>query len=135
VHSILGTLGPVGLAVALTALLWFGTKSGGKAKPLGWGATLTLAMIAGSAYKAAGPPFDLASTLANDLVGIGSDVLPGYTLPGMSLTVVILLMYMRLSTRQVAMVGIFLVYVASGAGGVWGIGADKIALIAQRLAE
>lgn len=134
-NSVLGSLGTVGLAVALTALLWFGTKPGGKAKPLSWGMTLFLAMIAGASYKAAGPPFDLISDLANDLIVQAGTVMPGYTVPAMALTLVILLMFMKLSTRQVAWLGILVWYVASGADGAWGIVAQKIALIAQSLAS
>jgi hypothetical protein len=133
--SILGSLGTVGLAAAITAFLILGTKKGGKAQPLGWGVTLFLALIAGAAYKAAGPPFDLVSKLANDLIVQAGNVLPGYTMPGMALTLVAFLMFAKLSTRQVACCGIFGFYVASGAGGAWGIVAEKIALIAQSLAS
>lgn len=134
-NQILGSLGTVGLAGALTALLWFGTKGGGKASPLGWGATLILSTIAGAAYQAAGTPFNLVSYLVNDLIGLTGDVLPGYTLAGLALTLVVLILFMKLSTRQVAMTGIAFWYVASGADGAWGIVADKVQLIAQSLAS
>lgn len=133
--SILGSLGTVGLAVAITTFLILGTKKGGKAQPLGWGVTLFLALIAGAAYKAAGTPFDLVSNLANDLITQAGTVLPGYTMPGMALTILAVLMFAKLSTRQVACIGIFAFYVASGADGAWGIVAQKIALIAASLAS
>ncbi|MFI9026351.1 hypothetical protein [Streptomyces sp. NPDC053560] len=134
-NSILGALGTVGLAVALTFLLILGTKGGGKIKPLGWGATLVLSMIAGAAYKAAGTPFDLVSSLVNDAISLTGDVLPRYSMPGMALTLLVVILWAKLSTRQVAVIGICFWYVASGADGAWGIVADKIQLIAVSLAS
>lgn len=133
--TILGSLGTVGLAVALTFLLILGTKSGGKVKPLGWGATLVLSMIAGAAYKAAGQPFDLVSSLVNDAISLTGEVLPRYSMPGMALTLLIVILWAKLSTRQVAMIGIAFWYVASGADGAWGIVADWIQLVATRVAS
>lgn len=132
-HSLLGSLGTAGLAVALTVLLWLGTTSGGKIKPLGWGVCLALSMIAGAAFKAAGTPFDLISNLVNDLVGLTGQVVPGFTMPAFALTMLIVILFKRLTTRQVAMLGVVFWYIASGAGGAWGILASKIALIAHSL--
>lgn len=133
-HSILGSLGAVGLAGALTVLLILGTTTGGKMKPLGWGTCLVLSMIAGSAYKAAGSPFDLVSSLVTDGIALFISVMPGYSLAAISLTLVVVLAYMKLTTRQVSVLGIVFWYVASGAGGAWSIVAEKVALIMQSLA-
>lgn len=133
--QLLGSLGAVGLAGALTVLLWLGTSTGGKLKPLSWGACLFLSMVAGASYKAAGPPFDVVSDLVNDLIGTSGQVLPGYSMPAFALTLAIIILFKKLSTRQVSMLGIVFWYVASGAGGVWGIVAVKIALIASNLAS
>lgn len=133
--SILGSLGTVGVAIALTALLLFGTKPGGKVKPLSWGVTLFLSMIAGSAYEAAGTPFNLVSQAVHDLIGLTGEVFPGYSMPALALTLLITMMWVKLTTRQVAVLGIVFWYVASGADGAWGIVAEKIALIAQHVAS
>ncbi|WTW95443.1 hypothetical protein OG216_19570 [Streptomycetaceae bacterium NBC_01309] len=132
--SILGSLGTVGLAGVLTVLLILGTKPGGKVQPLGWGTCLVLSMIAGAAYKAAGTPFDLVSDLVNDGIGLFTDVLPGYSMAALALTLAIVLAYKRLTTRQVSVLGIVFWYVASGAGGAWSIVAEKIQVIMQSLA-
>jgi hypothetical protein len=134
-NSILGSLGTVGVAGALTVLLILGTTTGGKLKPLGWGMTLFLAMIAGSAYKAAGTPFDLVSSLVNDGIGMATDVMPGYSMAAIALTMAIVIAYKKLTTRQVAVMGVIFWYVASGAGGAWGIVAVKIGLIMQSFAS
>jgi hypothetical protein len=133
--SILGSLGTVGLAAALTAILWFGTgRVDGQAKGLGWGTTMVIAMLAGASYRAARSPFDLASTGVNDLIGLAGGMLPGLTMPGVALIMLAMVMWKKLSTRQVAVFGIAFFYVASGAGGAWSIVADRIALAAQHLA-
>jgi hypothetical protein len=134
-NSILGSLGTVGVAGALTILLILGTTTGGKLKPLGWGMTLFLAMIAGSAYKAAGSPFNLVSSLVNDGIGMFNDVLPGYSMAAIALTLAIIIASKKLTTRQVAVIGIIFWYVASGAGGAWGIVAEKVSLIMQSVAS
>ncbi|MFF0395149.1 hypothetical protein ACFYSJ_05085 [Streptomyces sp. NPDC005248] len=130
----LPALGAVGLAGALTALLWFGTSGGGKMKPLGWGACLVLSMIAGAAYNAAGPPFDIVSSLVRDGVGMFTDVFPGYSMAALALTLLVIILYKKLTTRGVSMLGIVFWYVASGAGGGFSIVAAKIAVIMQGLA-
>ncbi|WP_371799081.1 hypothetical protein OG963_14765 [Streptomyces sp. NBC_01707] len=130
----LPALGAVGLAGALTALLWFGTSSGGKMKPLGWGVCLVLSMIAGAAYNAAGPPFDMVSSLVRDGIGMFTSVFPGYTMASLALTLLIIILYKKLTTRGVSMLGIVFWYVASGAGGGFAIVATKIAVIMRGLA-
>ncbi|WP_199570572.1 hypothetical protein [Streptomyces murinus] len=131
----LGTLGVPGLAGALTALLWFGTQGGGKAKQLGWGLTLFLSMIAGAAYNAAGTPFNLVSSLVNDGIGMFGDTFPKYSMAGIAVTLAIVIAYKKSTTRQVAVMGIIFWYVATGAGGAAGIVADKIQIIAQNFAS
>lgn len=133
-NDVLGSIGTVGLAVALTALLILGTKGGGKLKAIGWWPTLILAMLAGSAYYAAGTPFTIVSDLVNALTGLAQGITPGITVAGLALLLVIVILWAKLSTRQVALFGIVFWYVASGAGGIWGTVAKSIAGIAQRLA-
>lgn len=134
-HSILGSLGTVGLAGALTVLLLLGTTTGGKVKPLGWGACLILSMIAGAAYNAAGTPFNLVASLINDGIGLFSNVLPRYSMAAIALTLTIVIAYKKLTTRQVSMLSIVFWYVASGAGGAWIIIAQKVGLIMHSIAS
>lgn len=133
-NSVFGNLGIVGLAVALTVLLLVGIKGGGKVKPLGWWPCLILGMLAGSAYAAAGGVFQLVP----DLVGAGLDVaqgiVPGVTMPAVALTLAIVILFKRLDTRQVAILGIVFWYAASGAGGLWGTLSDAIANLGQQVA-
>lgn len=135
-ESLFGKLGPVGLALVLTVFLLFGTKPkpGSKAKALGWGTTLFLALIAGAAYKAAGPPFDVVSEIANDLMRQAGTAFPGLMVSAMALILGILIYYGAMSLRMLSLAGILLFYVASSAGGLWGIAAQKIELIALGLA-
>ncbi|MEW2068411.1 hypothetical protein [Streptomyces sp. NPDC007346] len=132
--SFLPAFGAPGLALGLTAFLWFGTATGGKVKPLGWWWTLFLAMVAGSAYKAAGPPFDLVSSLVNDALALFGDVVPGTTMAGLALFLTGVILYKKLTTRQVALIGIIFWYVASGAGGGYSFAAEKITGIMQSFA-
>lgn len=132
-NDVLGSIGTVGLAVALTALLIFGTKGGGKLKSLGWWTTLILAMLAGSAYYAAGTPFTIVSDLVNALTGLAQGITPGITVAGLALLLAITIFFAKLSTRQVALLGIAFWYVASGAGGIWSTVAESIEGIAQRV--
>ncbi|MER7738873.1 hypothetical protein ABTX34_11200 [Streptomyces sp. NPDC096538] len=133
-NSVFGNLGIVGLAVALTVLLLVGIKGGGKVKPLGWWPCLILGMLAGSAYAAAGGIFQLIP----DLVGAGLDVaqgiVPGVTMPAVALTLAIVILFKKLDTKQVALLGIVFWYAASGAGGLWGTLSDAIANLGQQVA-
>lgn len=133
--NILGTLGPFGLAVLLTVVLVFGTKGGGKVKPLGWGWTLVLSLLAGASYAAAGWPFSLVRGAVNDLLALADSVFPGLTLPAIGLSMLAVILWRRLTTRGVAMMAIPFFYIASSADGGLGILADKIALVAQQLAS
>lgn len=132
--SLIPAFGAAGLALGLTGILFFGTATGGKVKPLGWWWTLILAMVAGASYKAAGTPFDLVSSLVNDGLGLFGDVVPGTTMAGIALFLTGVILYKKLSTRQVAVIGIVFWYVASGAGGGYSLLAEKIDTIMQSFA-
>ncbi|MFF3730401.1 hypothetical protein ACFYXM_08810 [Streptomyces sp. NPDC002476] len=132
--SLIPAFGAAGLAIGLTGILWFGTSTGGKVKPLGWWWTLFLAMIAGASFKAAGPPFDLVSTLVNDLLGLFSEVVAHATLAGIAMFLTGVILYKKLTTRQVALIGLVYFHVISGAGGGFSLLADKINTIMQSFA-
>ncbi|MFI0827233.1 hypothetical protein ACH4Q7_22570 [Streptomyces roseolus] len=133
-NSILGHLGAAGLAVVLSVLLWFGTKGGGKAKQLGWGMTFFLSMLAGAAFNAAGPPFNLVSALVNDLLALANSAIAGVTQAALALALLAFAAYAKLTTRQVAVIGVILFFLASGSGGVLDFMSVKIADIMQKLA-
>ncbi|MFD3609012.1 hypothetical protein ACFWXA_13225 [Streptomyces atroolivaceus] len=132
--SLIPAFGAAGLALGLTGILWFGTSTGGKVKPLGWWWTLFLAMVAGASYKAAGTPFDLVSSLVNDGLGLFGEVVPRATMAGIALFLTGVILYKKLSTRQVMVIGIIFWYVASGAGGGYSLLAEKIDVIMQSFA-
>lgn len=134
-NSLLGTLGPFGLAFLLTIVLVVGTQGGGKIKPLGWGWTLALSLIAGASYAATGWPFSLVKGIVSDLLALAEGVMPGLTLPAIGLSMVAVILWKKLSTRGVAMMAIPFFYIASSADGGLGVLADKIALVAQHLAS
>ncbi|MFF5278473.1 hypothetical protein [Streptomyces sp. NPDC000133] len=58
-------------------------------------------MIAGAAYNAAGPPFAMASSLVHDEIGMFTDVFPGYSMAGLALRLLIVILYKKLTTRGV----------------------------------
>ncbi|WP_406501565.1 hypothetical protein OHA04_27485 [Streptomyces sp. NBC_01590] len=132
--SLIPEFGAAGLALGLTGFLWFGTSTGGKAKALGWWWTLFLAMVAGASYMAAGTPFDLVSTLVNDLLGLFGEVVARATIAGVALFLTGVILYKKLTTRQVAVIGILYFHVISGAGGGFGLLAEKIDTIMQSFA-
>jgi hypothetical protein len=118
---------PMSLAVVLTALLVFGIPGGGKLRPLGWWPTLILAMLAGSAYKAAGGPFAVVPNFVGSLIGTTRSVLPGVTMSAIALALAIFILWKKLTTKQVGYLGIIFWYVAAGAGGPFGYVSDSIA--------
>ncbi|MFC8463394.1 hypothetical protein [Streptomyces sp. NPDC057250] len=132
--NLIPEFGAAGLAIGLTAILIFGTSTGGKVKPLGWWWTLILAMIAGAAYKAAGTPFDLVSSLVNDGLGLIGKTVPQATMAGIALALTGVILYKKLTTRQVAVIGLIFWNVASGAGGGFSLIADQINTIMQSFA-
>lgn len=133
-NSVFGNLGPVGLALVLTVLLVFGIPGGGQLKPLGWWPTLLLSMLAGSAYKAAGGLFKLIPDLVGSLISTVNGVLPGVTMPALALALAIFIMFKKLTTKQVGLLGIVFWYVAAGAGGTWSYLSDAIAHLGANLA-
>jgi hypothetical protein len=134
VNSVFGNLGPVGLALVLTVLLVFGIPGGGQLKPLGWWPTLLLSMLAGSAYKAAGGLFKIVPDLVGSLIGTVNSVLPGVTMPAIALALAIFILFKKLTTKQVGLLGIAFWYVAAGAGGTWSYLSDSIAHLGTGLA-
>jgi hypothetical protein len=136
VHTFLGSIGIVGLAGVLCVVLWFGTaeNEGGKLKPLGWGWIVLLSLLAGAAFKAAGPPFSFVSDLVSDLIRMWGTAFPKYSMPAIALTLIAILLWKKLTRRQVAMSSIMFFYVASGAGAGYGIVAERIRDIAMGIA-
>ncbi|WP_284576731.1 hypothetical protein [Streptomyces sp. 2P-4] len=134
-NSLIGTLGPVGLALVLTVVLIFGTKGDGQAKALSWGWCLFLSVLAGASYAAAGWPFTLVRSLVNDLVQLLNSFIPGVTLPAIGICMAAIIAWKKLSRRGVCMMGIPFWYVASASDGGLGILAEKIAAAAQQLAS
>ena len=132
-NSVFGNLGPVGLALVLTVLLVFGIPGGGQLKPLGWWPTLLLSMLAGSAYKAAGGLFKLVPDLVGSLISTVNSVLPGVTMPAIALALAIFILFKKLTTKQVGLLGIAFWYVAAGAGGTWSYLSDAIANLGTNL--
>lgn len=118
---------PISLALVLTVLLVFGIPGGGQLRPLGWWPTLILSMLAGSAYKAAGGPFQFVPDLVGSLIGTVSKVLPGVTMTALALSLAIFILFKKLTTKQVGYLGIVFWYVAAGAGGSWSYLSESIA--------
>ncbi|MEU1155751.1 hypothetical protein ABZ369_22420 [Streptomyces sp. NPDC005918] len=121
-----GDLGPVGVATVLTALLIFGIPGDGKLKPLGWWTTLLVAMLAASAYKAAGGIFTIAPDAAGTVIDFLRSLIKGLTMPALTLTVAIFILYKKLSTKQLGLVALVFFYLAQGAGGNWTYLSDAI---------
>ncbi|MEW2567659.1 hypothetical protein [Streptomyces sp. NPDC047070] len=124
--SIFGNLGTVGIASALTVLLFVGIPGGGKLKPLGWWTTLLVAMMAGSAYKAAGGMFKIIPDAVGSLIDFTQGFVKGITMPAIALCLVIVILWKKLTTRQVAVLALIFFYVAAGAGGNWSYISDAI---------
>ena len=133
-NSVFGNLGTGGLAVVLTVLLLVGIPGGGKLKPLGWWPTLILSMLAGSAYKAAGGIFKLVPDLVGSLIATVNGFVPGVTMPALALSLAIFILFKRLTTKQVGLLGIGFWYVAAGAGGTWAYLSDAITNLGTNLA-
>lgn len=114
-----GDLGTVGLAAALTCLMIFGIPGNGKLKPLGWWTTLFVSMLAASAYKAAGGVFKVIPDAAGTVIGFLNGFVKGLTMPGLALSFLIFLLFAKLTTKQVAIVGLIFFYVTADAGGTW----------------
>lgn len=115
----LGDLGSVGIALVLTALLIFGIPGDGKLKPLGWWTTLLVAMLAASAYKAAGPPFTVVPDAAGTVIDFLRGFMKGVTMPALATCVAIFVLYKKLTTKQLGYTALLFFYLAQGAGGNW----------------
>lgn len=126
-------LGPVGLAFVLTLLLVFGIPGGGQLKPLGWWPTLILSMLAGSAYKAAGGPFGVVPDFVGTLIGTAKGMLPGLTMTALALGLAIFILFKKLTTKQIGLLGILFWYVAAAAGGSWSYVSESIANLGVNL--
>jgi hypothetical protein len=126
-------LGPVGLAFVLTLLLVFGIPGGGQLKPLGWWPTLILSMLAGSAYKAAGGPFGVVPDFVGTLIGTAQGMLPGLTMTALALGLAIFILFKKLTTKQIGLLGILFWYVAAAAGGSWAYVSESIADLGANL--
>jgi hypothetical protein len=133
VNSVFGNLGIVGLAVVMTVLLLVGIKGGGKVKPLGWWPCLIGGMLAGSAYAAAGGIFKIVPDLVGSLLKAAQGFAPGVTMPAIALSLAIIILFKRLTTKQVAILGIVFWYAASGAGGVWSTVSHSIAALGTQV--
>jgi hypothetical protein len=105
VNSVFGNLGPVGLALVLTIVLIIGHSGGGKVKPLGWWPTLFLALLAGSAYRAAGGIFKIVPDFVGSLIGTAKGIIPGVTMPALALSLLAFLLFKKLTTKQVGVTG------------------------------
>jgi hypothetical protein len=117
--NVFGNLGTVGLAAALTCLMIFGIPGGGRLKPLGWWTTLFVSMLAGSAYKAAGGIFGVVPDLAGTVIGFINGFVKGLTMPGLATCFLIFILFKKLTTQQVAVVGLLFFYITADAGGAW----------------
>lgn len=124
--NIFGDLGAVGLASVLTMLMIFGIPGGGQLKPLGWWTTLFVAMLAGSAYKAAGGLFAVVPDAAGTGIGFINGFVKGMTMPALATCLGIFILWKKLTTKQLAWVALLFFYVAAGAGGKWAYISDAI---------
>jgi hypothetical protein len=117
--NVFGDLGTVGLAAALTCLMIFGIPGGGKLKPLGWWTTLFVSMLAASAYKAAGGLFAVVPDAAGTVIGFLNGFIKGMTMPALATCFLIFILFKKLTTQQVAIVGLLFFYITADAGGAW----------------
>lgn len=117
--SIFGDLGTVGLALVLTVVLLVGIPGGGKIKPLGWWTTLFVAMLAGSSYAAAGGLFRIVPDMVHSLINFAHGFVKGATMPAFATCLLAVILWKRMTTKQVAIVALIFFYVAAGAGGHW----------------
>ncbi|MCX5601597.1 hypothetical protein OOK29_25945 [Streptomyces phaeochromogenes] len=132
-NSVFNFGNPVSLAVVLTVLLIFGIPGGGRLKALGWWPTLLFSMLAGSAYKAAGGPFAIVPDFVGSVIATANGVVPGVTMPALAFSLAIFILFKKLTTKQVGILGIFFWYLAAGAGGSWSYVADSFSNLAANL--
>lgn len=133
-NSLIGTLGPGGLACVLTVVLFYGTKGEGRANALGWGWTLILSVFAGASYAAADWPFSIVRDLVDDGIELLRAFYPKVTYPAIGLCMLAIIAWRKLTRRGVALLGIPFWYVAALADGGLGILATRIAAACDQLA-
>ena len=91
-------------------------------------------MLAGSSYRAAGGIFKIVPDFVGSIIGTVNGFIPGVTMPALALGLAIFILFKKLSTRQVGVLGIFFWYIAAGAGGTWSYISDSIAHLGTNLA-
>ncbi|MER6980555.1 hypothetical protein [Streptomyces carpinensis] len=128
--SVIGHIGIFGVAAVLFVVLWFGTKGGGKAGQLSWWWILILSFIAGSAFKAAGPPFSWISEGLMDVVRMLRHAFPQLTGPGLAVVIIAIIAFRKLSPRALMFFGVLFTTVAAGAGGAPGWLATQFDMLA-----
>ncbi|WP_234334278.1 hypothetical protein [Streptomyces sp. NRRL B-1347] len=134
--SLIGTVGPFGLAAILSAILFFGTADGGgHIKSLSWGWCLLLSLVAGASFAVADWPFSIVNAVVHDIVGLITAAFPKLTLAALGVIMIVMALWKKMTLRGVSMMGITYWYVASHAGGGQGVLADRIADIAERIAS
>lgn len=132
--SFLAGIGLFGLAAILTVILWFGSKENeGKVK-LSWGWCLGLSLLAGTAYSAAGFPFDIIGALIQDVMGVIGAVAPDLKMPALAALMIALALFKKFTKRGISVLCIVWVHVATGAGGPYARVAAALADAAERLA-
>lgn len=133
--ELLGSIGPTGLALALTILLLLGTKSGGRGKQLTWPQGAWCGIFAGASYQAStSEPFTSINKLINDLLKLPFTAVPDITMPAVAFTLLIYMWYATLTVRKIGIVAILFFYSAGGAGGGWAIFSTQVSAIMQRMA-
>lgn len=134
--SLLEGVGVFSFAAFLCVVLWFGTREGGGGKvgALSWGWIVALSLLVGASFRVVkGFPFNIITGLLNDLLGLVGVAIPELTLPGLGLILIAVLAFKKNSRRGTAMLVVFLVFVASDAGGPLETVADRITTIFTRL--
>ncbi|WP_327385031.1 hypothetical protein [Streptomyces sp. NBC_01207] len=132
--GILPALGTGGAALALTAVLWFGTSQGGKGKQLSWGWCLFLALVAGAAFKAAGDPLGFSGLVTSSVEALNG-IVPGVTVAALGVIMLAVIIWKKLTLRGISMCGIFFFFVMAATTGTFGKASVVIANIANNLAN
>ncbi|WP_069744756.1 hypothetical protein [Streptomyces sp. EN23] len=78
-----------------------------------------VALLAASAYKAAGGPFSVVPDAAGTVISFLQSFLKGVTMPALALCVLIFMLFKKLTTKQVGITALLFFYIATGAGGTW----------------
>ncbi|MFF4385582.1 hypothetical protein ACFY0G_02130 [Streptomyces sp. NPDC001552] len=132
--GVIPALGTGGAALALTAVLFFGTSSGGKGKQLPWGWCLFLSLVAGAAFEAAGDPLGF-SGLVGSVVGALNGIVPGVTVAALGVIMLSVIIWKKLTLRGISMCGVFFFFVMAATTGTFGKASAVITNIANGLAN